>query len=101
MFVAIGGGDFHYATLGCENALEDDEAAGWLDGLFEGLDDDLAGSLSCECGFFSEGTAADGERRAVGVACVDEALREEARSTCRLKVRSHVLARRNQIADER
>ena len=99
MLVAIGGGDLHHAAFGGEIAFENHQAAVGLDGLFEGVDDDLAGSLFGERGFFSERLAADGERGAVGVAGVDEALGEQARAAGGLIVRGDIFAGRREVAD--
>ena len=43
MLHAIGGGDLHHAAFGREVAFENHEAAGRLDGLVEGVNDDLSG----------------------------------------------------------
>ncbi len=86
MLDAIGGGDLHDAAFGSEIAFEDDEAAGGLDGLVESVDDDLAGSLLRQRGFFGERLAADGERRSIGVAGIDEALGQQTRTACGLIV---------------
>ena len=48
-----------------------------------------------------ERLAADGERRAVGVARIDEALGQQARTTCGLVVGRDKLAGGSQIADKR
>ncbi len=45
---ALGAGDLHDAAFGSEVAFQDDEAAGGLDGLVEGVNDDLAGSFDGE-----------------------------------------------------
>ncbi len=80
MLNAIGRGDLHHAAFGSEVALEDDEAAGRLDGLIEGVNHDLARSFLGERGFFGESFAADGESGSVGVASVDQALGQHSAS---------------------
>ena len=45
MLEAIGSGNLHHAAFRREIALENDEAAGRLDGLVEGLNDDLSRRL--------------------------------------------------------
>jgi hypothetical protein len=42
MLHAVGRGDLHHAAFGSEIALENDEAAGGLDGILKGVNDDLA-----------------------------------------------------------
>ena len=100
MLVAVGGGDLHHAAFGGEVAFEDDEAAGGLDGILKGVNDHLAGSFDGERGFFSERLAADGERAAVGVAGVDEALGEQTRTAGGLIVRGDIFAGGREVADE-
>ena len=100
MLNAIGGRDLHHAAFGGEIAFEDDEAAGGLDGLVEGVDDHLPRSLLGERSFFGQRAAADGECRAVGVAGIDEALGQQTRTAGGLEVRSHVFARGREVADE-
>ena len=94
MLEALVAGDLDDAAFGGEVALEDDEAAGGLDGLVEGVDDDLARSLDGERGFFGEGLAGDGECGAVEQAGVDEALGEQAAAACGLVVAQRRICRR-------
>ena len=89
MLDAVGGGDFHHAAFGGEVAFEDDKAAGGFDGIFKGVDDDLAGSFLGEGSFFSEGAAADGEGGTVGVAGFNEAPGEKTRTAGGLVVGSY------------
>ena len=93
MLEAIGSGNLHHAAFGREIAFENDETAGWFDRFFEGVDDDLAGRFLGERGLFSQGAAADGERRAIGVARVDESLGQQARTARSLIIRCHVFSR--------
>ncbi len=71
-------GDLDDAALGGEVALQDDEAAGGLERVVDGVDDGLVGRLDGERGFFGEGLAGDGDLAAVEEAGVEEALGEEA-----------------------
>ena len=70
-------------------------------GLFKGVDDDLAGCFLRQRGFFGEGLAADGERRAIGVARIDQALGQQTRTTCGLDSREAMyLPAGDEVADE-
>ena len=64
------------------------------------MDDDLTGSLFGECGFFGEGASADGERGAVGVASLNEALSEKTRTAGGLVIGSDEFAGWSEVADE-
>src|ERR1700721_1988683 len=100
MIELVGGGDLHHAAFGGEIALENHEAAGGLDGISESVDDELAGSLFGEGGFFSEGVAGDGKRGTVGVAGIDKALSKNARAACGLVIRRDEFAGGREVADE-
>ncbi len=54
-------GDLDDAALGGEVALEDDEAAGGLERVVDGVDDGLVGRLDGVDGLFGEGLAGDGD----------------------------------------
>ena len=87
MLHAIGRGDLHHAAFGREIAFENHQPAGGLDGLLERMDDHLARSLLGERGFFGQRLAADGERRSVGEARVDQPLGQQPRAARGLKIR--------------
>ena len=98
---ALVAGDLDDAALGGEVALEDDEAAGGLERVVDGIDDLLVGCLDGVDGLFGEGLAGDGDQAAVDEACVEEPLREEARAACVLVVLGRVLAAGGEVADVR
>ena len=68
-------GDLDDAALGREIAVQDDEAAGRLERMREGVDDGLAGCFDGGRGLLGEGLAGDGDLRAIEQAAVEEALR--------------------------
>ncbi len=96
---ALVAGDLDDAALGGEVALEDDEAAGGLERVVDGVDDGLVGRLDGVDGLFGEGLAGDGDLAAVDEACVEEALGEEAGAAGVLVVLGCVLAAGGEVAD--
>ena len=98
---ALVAGHLDDAALGGEVALEDDEAAGGLERVVDGVDDFLVGGLDGVLGFFGEGLAGDGHLAAVDEAGAEETLGEEARAAGVLVVLGGVLAARGEVADER
>ena len=101
MLEALVSGDLDDAAFGSEIALEDDESAGGLDGVVEGVDDFLSGSLDGLRGFFGEGLAGNVPGGAVDQAGVDQALCEQAAAARGVIIGRDVLAPGLEVAEQR
>ena len=99
MLQALVSGDLDDAAVGSEIAFEDDESAGWLDGIAQRVDDYLAGSFDGERGFLGERAAGNIGRAAVDQARVEQALGEQAAAAGVLIVGRNVVAAGLEIAD--